>query len=66
MEFMKPEEELLECQELQDEMETSDAIAGCGGIFCCGGLVMMVVALSTGNTTNRRLLFSKAMSRKPQ
>ena len=45
-----------ECQELQGEMEASDLTAGCGGIFCCGGLVMMVVALSTGNAANKTII----------
>lgn len=46
----------LECQELQAEMETSDLIAGCGGGFCCLGLIMMVVALSTGNAANKTII----------
>ena len=46
----------LECQELQNEMETSDLIAGCGGLFCCGGLVMMLVALSTGGAAKKTII----------
>ena len=45
-----------ECQELQNEMETSDFIAGCGGLFCCVGLVMMLVALSTGGAAKKTII----------
>ena len=45
-----------ECEELQNEMETSDLIASCGGLFCCGGLVMMVVALSTGGAAKKTII----------
>ena len=45
-----------ECQELQNEMESSDLIASCGGLFCCGGLVMMIVALSTGGAGKKTII----------
>ena len=45
-----------ECQELQEEMDASDLTAGCGGGFCCLGLIMMVVALSTGNAANKTII----------
>ena len=45
-----------ECQELQDEMNSSDAVFACGTIFCCSGLIMMIVALSTGNANNKTII----------
>ena len=46
----------LECQDLREEMASSDAVVGVGGIFCCSGLIMMVVALSTGNAAKKTII----------
>ena len=33
-----------ECRELRDQMNSSDIVAGIGGLFCCSGIIMLIVA----------------------
>ena len=33
-----------ECRELRQQRNSSDIVAGIGGLFCCGGIIMIIVA----------------------
>ena len=33
-----------ECRELREQMNSSDIVAGIGGLFCCSGIIMLIVA----------------------
>ena len=33
-----------ECQELREQETSSDFVAGIGGLFCCSGIIMLIVA----------------------
>ena len=45
-----------ECRELREQERSSSLVAGIGGLFCCGGIIMLIVASVSGKPASKTVV----------
>lgn len=45
-----------ECRDLREQRNSSDIVAGIGSLFCCGGIIMLIVASLAGKPATKTVV----------
>ena len=48
-----------ECQEARDQEASSGFVAGFGGLFCCGAIIVGIVAASSGSSSTKTVIVNQ-------
>tara|TARA_B100000287_G_scaffold296219_1_gene279419 strand:+ start:730 stop:1446 length:717 start_codon:yes stop_codon:yes gene_type:complete len=48
-----------ECQEARDQEASSGFVAGFGGLFCCGAIIVGIVAVSSGSSSTKTVIVNQ-------
>ena len=48
-----------ECEELREQETSSDFVAGFGGLFCCGAIIVGIVAISSGSSSTKAVIVNQ-------
>ena len=48
-----------ECEEARDQERSSGFVAGFGGLFCCGAIIVGIVAMSSGSSSTKTILVNQ-------
>lgn len=48
-----------ECQEARDQEASSGFVAGFGGLFCCGAIIVGIISLSAGSASTRAVIVNQ-------
>ena len=52
-------EESEECEELREQETSSGFVAGFGGLFCCGAIIVGIVAISSGSSSTKTVIVNQ-------
>ena len=48
-----------ECEEARDQEASSGFVAGFGGLFCCGAIIIGIVAMSSGSSSTKTVIVNQ-------